>query len=75
MLAESGYALVNPGEWIEGLSPQIVLLSVAAGDREGLPASETLAAVQGYTLLRTDRNGWIQLSTDGEQLWVEVERE
>ena len=29
----------------------------------------------GYTLLRTDRNGWIQLSTDGEQLWVEVERD
>jgi hypothetical protein len=31
--------------------------------------------VDGYTLLRTDRNGWIQLSTDGEQLWIEVERQ
>jgi beta-lactamase superfamily II metal-dependent hydrolase len=47
---------------------------VVAGDREGLPSLETLAAVEGYTLLRTDRNGWIQLSTDGEQLWIEVER-
>ncbi len=34
-----------------------------------------LAAVEGYTLLRTDRNGWIELTTDGKQLWVEVERE
>ena len=35
---------------------------------------QALEALQGYTLLRTDRNGWIELSTDGEQLWVEVER-
>jgi hypothetical protein len=25
-------------------------------------------------LLRTDQNGWIDLSTDGKQMWVEVER-
>ena len=75
LLAESGYAPVNPGEWIDALRPQMILLSVGAGDREGLPSTETLAAVEGYTLLRTDQNGWIQLSTDGEQLWVEVERD
>ena len=45
-----------------------------AGDREGLPSPETLEALEGYTLLRTDRNGWIELTTDGEQMWVEVER-
>jgi len=33
-----------------------------------------LEAIKGYTLLRTDRNGWIELTTDGEQMWVEVER-
>jgi len=74
LLAESGYAPLNPPEWIERLQPQVVLLSVAAGDREGLPDAETLEAVEGYTLLRTDQNGWIELSTDGEQLWVEAER-
>ncbi len=74
LLAESGYAPVNPNEWIEKLAPQIVLLSVAAGDLEGLPSPETLAAVDGYNLLRTDRNGWIELTTDGEQMWVEVQR-
>jgi hypothetical protein len=30
--------------------------------------------VEGYTLLRTDRIGWIELTTDGQQMWVEVER-
>jgi competence protein ComEC len=74
LLAESGYAPVNPKEWIENLAPQIVLLSVAAGDPEGFPSPETVAAVDGYNLLRTDRNGWIELITDGEQMWVEVER-
>jgi competence protein ComEC len=74
LLADGGYAPLNPPEWIERWRPQVALLSVAAGDREGRPDEETLQAVQGYTLLRTDRNGWIELSTDGEQMWVEVER-
>jgi beta-lactamase superfamily II metal-dependent hydrolase len=51
-----------------------ILLSVVPGDRRNLPDPETLQAVQGYTLLRTDLNGRIELSTDGEQMWVEVER-
>jgi competence protein ComEC len=74
LLADHGYGPANPPEWIANLHPQVALLSVAAGDRAGLPSPETLAAVQGYTLLRTDRNGWIELNTDGERLWVEVEQ-
>jgi competence protein ComEC len=74
LLAESGYAPLNPVEWIERWRPQAVLLSVAAGDPDGLPNSQALEAVKDYSLLRTDRMGWIRLSTDGEQMWVEVER-
>ncbi|MEJ2707003.1 MAG: ComEC/Rec2 family competence protein [Anaerolineales bacterium] len=74
LLTGSGYAPLNPPEWIDRLQPQLVLLSVGAGDKNGLPDPETLQAVQGLNLLRTDRNGWIHLSTDGEQLRVEVER-
>lgn len=32
-------------------------------------------AAQDYKLLRTDHSGWMELTTDGERLWVEVERE
>jgi len=74
LLTESGYAPANPPEWIEKLRPQVVLLSVAAGDRDGRPSAETLQAVKDYTLLRTDRDGWIELTTDGAQMWVEVEK-
>ena len=73
LLAEEGAAELNPPEWIAKLRPQVALLCVAAGNRSDVP-QETVGAVQGYTLLRTDRNGWIELSTDGKQLWVEVER-
>lgn len=47
---------------------------MAAGDEEGRPDAEALQAMEGRTLLRTDRTGWIELSTAGERLWVEVER-
>jgi hypothetical protein len=47
---------------------------VALNDRERRPDKALLDALAGTTLLRTDQNGWIQLRTDGEQLWVEVER-
>jgi beta-lactamase superfamily II metal-dependent hydrolase len=74
LLAESGYAPVNPPEWIARLNPHLILLSVAPGDANGLPFADTLQALDGYTLLRTDRHGWIDISTDGQRLWVEVER-
>lgn len=74
LLSGNGYAPANPAEWIDRLQPQVVLLSVAGGDQRNLPDSETLEAVEGYTLLRTDQNGWIELTMEGEQMWVEVER-
>jgi competence protein ComEC len=74
MLAESGYAPLNPPELIAQLNPLVTLLSVAAADGTGLPSPETIGAIDGYHLLRTDQNGWIEISTDGGQMWVELEK-
>ena len=74
LLAESGYAPVNPPDLIYNLSPRVIILSVATGDPNGLPAPETLSATQEFNLLRTDQNGWIQITTDGNQIWVETEK-
>jgi beta-lactamase superfamily II metal-dependent hydrolase len=74
LLADSGYAPSNPPEWIRALHPQLVILSVAAGDPDGLPAQSVLDSLSGITLLRTDRVGWIDVSTDGVGLWVDVEK-
>jgi len=58
--------------WFSILAVQIVLLSVSPKDATGPPSPERLEAVQGYNLLRIDRNGWIELSTGGEPIWVDV---
>ncbi len=61
LLAESGYAPLNPPELIAFLHPQLALLSVAPGDKTGLPSPETLEALEGYSPAayrpeRLDRN-------------------
>jgi len=66
---------LNPKNWIQNLNPELVLLSVSAGDYEGLPSSETIDLLQDYTLLRTDQNGWIHIITDGQKMWVDVEKQ
>jgi competence protein ComEC len=75
LLADSGYAASNPPAWIANLNPELVLLSVDAADEFGMPDSEVLESVEGYDLLRTDRNGWIEITTDGSQMWINVERQ
>ena len=74
LLADNGYSASNPQEWLESLQPQAALLSVALNDWEGRPDEPLLDVLADISLLRTDQNGWIQLRTDGQQLWVEVER-
>ena len=73
-LADSGYAPSNPPEWIATLNPELVLLSVSAADENGMPDREVLESLEDYQLLRTDQNGWVEITTDGERMWVNVER-
>jgi competence protein ComEC len=74
LLADAGYAPSNPPDLIENVNPQLTVLSVSAGDLNGLPAQDVLDSLDGYSLLRTDRSGWIQIITDGESMRVEAER-
>jgi competence protein ComEC len=75
MLADGGYEAVNPPDWLEALNPWLALISVEAGNPRGLPSPQVRKALERTTVLRTDQNGWIELVTDGEWLWVEVERQ
>ena len=48
--------------------PKIVILGE-------FPSEEVLQSLEGITVLRTDLHGWIHLETDGEGMWLEVERD
>lgn len=73
-LADAGYSASNPEEWILNLNPELVVLSVSAADENGMPDGEVLQTVKDRALLRTDSNGWIEITTDGAQMWVDVEK-
>ncbi|MEW5941575.1 MAG: hypothetical protein AB1750_18065, partial [Chloroflexota bacterium] len=74
LLADAGYTQLNPQEWIDFLDPQLVVLSVAADDLRGMPPLATLEALGERALLRTDANGWIEVMSDGNQMWINVQR-
>jgi beta-lactamase superfamily II metal-dependent hydrolase len=74
LLADAGYAPTNPPELIQNVNPQLTVLSVSAGDPDGLPSQDVLDSLDGYSLLRTDRSGWITVITDGDKMRVETER-
>ena len=74
LMADSGFGPLSPPEWIAALRPRLAILSVAAGDPDGLPAQSVVDELKGITILRTDRNGWIEISTDGAGMWVKVEK-
>ncbi len=74
LLTESGYAPLNSPEWVASLAPQVLLLSVQAADPAGRPDLDLLQALQNYPLLRTDRCGWIALTTNGQVMWVQTQK-
>lgn len=75
LISESGYAPANPPEWLANLKPQVTILSVAAGDPNGMPSPELLTALEKSILLRTDMLGWIDLASDGRQLEITSEHQ
>jgi competence protein ComEC len=62
--------------FLEAVNPQIVVISVGADNQFGHPAPEVLDryAEHGSIVFRTDEQGTVEFSTDGERLWVETAR-
>lgn len=74
--AHHGSAGSSSAPWLNTISPQVVVISVAADNPFNLPAPETLGrySERGIQVLRTDQSGSIECITDGERLWVRGER-
>lgn len=74
MLPACGDPAVTPESWLSKLSAAVLVLSCDAGTGP-LPAERLASiAVSSRDILRTDLHGDITISSDGYELWIDVER-
>ncbi|MEX2143506.1 MAG: ComEC/Rec2 family competence protein, partial [Anaerolineales bacterium] len=67
LLADGGSSALNTPDWFFGLAPQVIWV---ASDEE-LPVA-TQAALQGYRVLYSGQTGWLRLTTDGSNVWMDA---
>jgi len=61
--------------FLDAVQPQLAVIQVGAENRYGHPAPEILDRLAGIPILRNDLHGRIHLTSDGQQLWLETERD
>jgi competence protein ComEC len=52
-------------EFLAAVDPTVAIISAGVDNEYGHPAAETLAALAGHTILRTDLDGDVEVATDG----------
>jgi competence protein ComEC len=73
-VAHHGAADATGAPLLAAVQPAVAVISVGADNWFGHPSPQVLERLGDSLIYRTDQNGTVQLSTDGERLWVEVER-
>ncbi len=65
-------------EFLSVVDPQVAVISVGADNDFGLPDAEVVAGLSEKigqdNIYRTDEQGTITFTTDGEKLWVDIEK-
>ena len=69
-----GSRFSTTSEFLARVDPEVSLISVGESNRFGHPTDETLARLSGDAIYRTDENGDITVSTDGQNIWVQTVR-
>jgi competence protein ComEC len=73
-VAHHGAADATSDSLLAAVQPAVAVISVGADNTYGQPSPQVLERLGDSLVYRTDLNGRVKLSTDGERLWVEVER-
>jgi competence protein ComEC len=73
-VAHHGSANATGDPFLAAVRPAVAIISVGGDNWFGHPSPRALERLDGTLVLRTDQHGRVKLSTDGERLWVEVER-
>jgi len=72
--AHHGDAGSTTEPFLEAVGPEVVVISVGADNRFHHPHREMLERLQGMQVYRTDRDGTVEVVSDGETYLVERER-
>ncbi len=77
-IAHHGSDTSTTPEFLAVVNPQLAIISVSADNKFGHPSDEVLERLKerlgSENIYRTDQHGTIEFITDGERLWVEVEK-
>jgi len=74
-VAHHGSATSTSAHFLAAVDPQVAVICVGEDNPFGHPSDEVLARLSGVSVYRTDKKGTITFTTDGQRLWVEVERD
>lgn len=76
-VAHHGSAKATSAEWLASVHPQIAVISVGWKNKFGHPSPAALKRLQeaGVTVYRTDENGGVTVTTDGQHITVSTSRE
>ncbi len=75
MVAHHGSAYSTSQALLDAVRPVVSVISVGADNDFGHPAASTLEHLDDTIVYRTDQQGDVTFSTDGERLWVSAERD
>ncbi|MBN2554550.1 MAG: ComEC/Rec2 family competence protein [Anaerolineales bacterium] len=70
LLADAGSDAPNPNALLETIRPRFAILSIEEGRVRGRPSRAILDALEETSLLRTDELGWIEIVSNGQQMWL-----
>ena len=77
-VAHHGSNTSTTPEFLAVVNPQLAVISVGADNKFGHPTPEVMGRLEDKIdpekIYRTDEQGTIEFITDGERLWVRVER-
>jgi competence protein ComEC len=73
-VAHHGSCESTTAAFLEAVDPELVVISVGAGNDFEHPCPALLKRLGGRTIYRTDKHGTVEFITDGRQLWAETER-
>ncbi len=60
--------------FVAAVAPAVAVVSAGLDNRFGHPTEEVLERYEAATVLRTDRDGHVTLSSDGDRLWYWTQR-